>query len=243
MPSPRRPQTSTHKKRTRAKVTTTVTVDDLKFARDVAVRTARTLPAHIDLDDLIAAGVEGLLQASATYDPRRNVEPRTYARFRIRGAILDWLRQKDTLSRDMRRRSNLHRDTAHRLTVRLGREPNAQELASEMDISVDRFWQDQATLTGATVVGYDDEHDDFLAITPDPTAEDPEARALKAEKIRLLSAAIRRLGGQQARVLSLYYVEDLNLREIGLILNVTESRVCQIHTAAMDALRGLLAPS
>ncbi len=171
------------------------------YIEKVARRLARRLPAHVEIDDLVSAGVIGLMEAADRYDPKRADRFEAFAEFRIRGAMLDDLRARDTLSRDMRRLSNELRSATRKLESELGRTPDQSELASTLGLNVDELYRRQQKLSGSSVVGIDD------------------------------------LPEKMQQVLSLYYCENMNLKEIGQVLGVTESRVCQIHGEATRRLR------
>lgn len=210
------------------------------YIEKVARRLARRLPSHVDLDDLISAGVIGLMEAAERFDPARVDRFEAFAEFRIRGAMLDDLRARDTLSRDMRRLSNELRDATRRLESQLGRTPDQEELASRLGVQVAELYARQKKLSGASVVGIDDAGPDLLDRTGDHTAEDPFEAAARAELLGRLASSIEGLPEKMRQVLSLYYCENLNLKEIGAVMGVTESRVCQIHGEATRRLRAAL---
>jgi RNA polymerase sigma factor for flagellar operon FliA len=156
---------------------------------------------------------------------------------RIRGAMLDDIRVRDTMSRDMRRRSRALGRGATALAQRLGRAPLEQELADHVGITLDELRARRAELAGARVLGLDDVGPDMLERVADERADDPHELAARRELLERLARDIAALPPRMQQVLSLYYKESLNLREIGLVLGVTECRVCQIHGEAMKRLR------
>jgi RNA polymerase sigma factor FliA len=207
------------------------------YIEKVARRLARRLPSHVEIDDLISSGVIGLMEAAERFDPKRVDRFEAFAEYRIRGAMLDDLRARDTLSRDMRRLSNELREATRRLESQLGRTPDQEELAETLGVQVDELYARQQKLSGSSVVGIDDAGPDFLERTGDDSAPDPFEVTAHRETIAQLVAGIDDLPEKMQQVLSLYYVENLNLKEIGEVLGVTESRVCQIHGEATRRLR------
>ena len=207
------------------------------YIEKVARRLARRLPAHVEIDDLISSGVIGLMEAAERFDPKRVDRFEAFAEFRIRGAMLDDLRSRDTLSRDMRRLSNELRDATRRLEAQLGRTPDQEEIARRLGVGVEELYARQQKLSGSSVVGIDDAGPDLLERTSDLQAADPFEQASRREMTGRLVDGIEELPEKMQQVLSLYYIENLNLKEIGAVLGVTESRVCQIHGEATKRLR------
>jgi RNA polymerase sigma factor for flagellar operon FliA len=207
------------------------------YIEKVARRLARRLPAHVEIDDLVSAGVIGLMEAAERFDPKRVDRFEAFAEFRIRGAMLDDLRARDTLSRDMRRLSNELREATRRLESQLGRSPDQGELADTLGLKVDELYTRQQKLSGSSVVGIDDAGPDFLERTSDANSPDPFEVTAHREALAHLVSGIDDLPEKMQQVLSLYYCENMNLKEIGEILGVTESRVCQIHGEATRRLR------
>ena len=210
------------------------------YIEKVARRLARRLPAQVEIDDLISSGVIGLMEAAERFDPKRVDRFEAFAEFRIRGAMLDDLRSRDTLSRDMRRLSNELRDATRRLEAQLGRTPDHEEIAKRLGLGVDELYARQQKLSGSSVVGIDDAGPDLLERTGDQSAEDPFEIASRREMLNRLVSGIGELPEKMQQVLSLYYCDNLNLKEIGAVLGVTESRVCQIHGEATRRLRDQL---
>jgi RNA polymerase sigma factor for flagellar operon FliA len=210
------------------------------YIEKVARRLARRLPAHVEIDDLISSGVIGLMEAAERFDPSRVDRFEAFAEFRIRGAMLDDLRSRDTLSRDMRRLSNELRDATRRLEAQLGRTPDQEEIAKRLGVGVDELYARQQKLSGSSVVGIDDAGPDLLERTGDQTAADPFEQASRREMTERLVGGIGHLPEKMQQVLSLYYCDNLNLKEIGAVLGVTESRVCQFHGEATRRLRDSL---
>lgn len=203
----------------------------------VAKLLARRLPASIDRGELMSAGALGLIDAAARFDPSRGGSFEAFAMIRIRGAMLDDIRVRDTLSRDMRRAAReLGRATAT-LTQRLGRVPHEDELATHLGMSVEELRARRARVSGARVFGLDDVRPDLLERLADDRADDPQEIFARRERLDRLAADIAALPPRMQQVLALYYKENLSLREIGDVLGVTECRVCQIHGEATRRLR------
>src|SRR5882757_7434685 len=157
------------------------------YIEKVARRLARRLPAHVEIDDLISSGVIGLMEAAERFDPKRVDRFEAFAEFRIRGAMLDDLRSRDTLSRDMRRLSNELREATRKLEAQLGRSPDQEELAEQLGLDVDELYVRQQKLSGSSVVGIDDAGPDFLERTGDDNAPDPfEVTAHRESLARLV---------------------------------------------------------
>src|ERR1044071_2286509 len=160
------------------------------YIEKVARRLARRLPAHVEIDDLISSGVIGLMEAAERFDPERVDRFEAFAEFRIRGAMLDDLRSRDTLSRDMRRLSNELRDAPRRLAAQLGLPPDHEEIAKRLGVGVDELYARQQKLSGSSVVGIDDAGPDLLERTGDQSAEDPFEIASRREMMQRLVSRI-----------------------------------------------------
>src|SRR5215467_6282181 len=160
------------------------------YIEKVARRLARRLPAHVEIDDLISSGVIGLMEAAERFDPKRVDRFEAFAEFRIRGAMLDDLRSRDTLSRDMRRLSNELRDATRRLESQLGRTPDQEEIARRLGVGVDELYARQQKLSGSSVVGIDDAGPDLLERTGDQSADDPFEIASRREMMQRLVSGI-----------------------------------------------------
>ena len=215
-------------------------VEHYGLVEKVARRLSRRLPSHVSVDDLVSAGMIGLLEASERFDSGRNDRFEAFAEFRIRGAMLDELRLRDSLSRDMRRVCKELAGATNELANQLGRLPTDIEVAERMGVSVVEIRKRQSKLSGQSVVGFDDLDPGLLERTADDRAPNPCETAVKRELFEQLADQVGALPQRQQQVLALYYCEDLNLREIAAVLGVTESRICQIHTEATKRLRASL---
>ncbi len=204
------------------------------LVRRVARRYARVTSAVLELDDLISVGMMGLLQAHKSYDSAGGKPFRTFAEFRIRGAILDELRRVDPLSQPQRRKLRKMESASRRLSHRLGREPEEDELADAMELSLSELQDMRTALQQVTFVR--SESSDLDDIRIDLRASQLDRGSLRV----MLVDAIRHLPERDQQVLALYYLHDLRLREIGEIFEVTEARVCQIHKQAVVRLRAVL---
>lgn len=208
----------------------------LPIVRRLAFRLARRLPPNVDVGDLIGAGTEGLLKAIEAYDVTNAARFETYAEARVRGSILDELRGQDALTRHGRRQMGEVTRTMRRLEAELGRAPEEQEVAAALGIDLDAYHKLTENLSRAPALANLGALDpDDVAGTHDSAGE-LESRELKTQ----LVAAIKRLPERTQTVLALYYQEECTLAEIGEVLGVTESRVCQILGDATVRLRASL---
>jgi RNA polymerase sigma factor FliA len=223
-----------------------ILIEHLPVVRYIARRIHEHLPAHVEMDDLVSAGMIGLADAFNKFDASKKVQFRSYAQFRIRGAILDSLRTLDWSPRDLRRKGRAIETAMHTLTGRLGRTPMENEVASEMDMSLEEYQRLLTDLRGLEIGSLDVAHseessDDEVAYVPSSPEEGPLFHCLKGEMRARLADAITALPDRERMVLTLYYYEEMTMKEIGLTLDVVESRVSQIHTSAVLHLRSLLA--
>jgi RNA polymerase sigma factor for flagellar operon FliA len=213
----------------------------------VAGRVGTGLPPHVELCDLVQSGIFGLVDAISRFEPDRGLKFETYAMQRIRGAILDDLRAQDWVPRSVRSRAREVERAMERLEACLHRTATETELADELGITVEELRDFFAQLQLTSVAALDElvaagRGSGSLAETlADHRVEDPVAAMEDRENRRLLAEAIAQLGERDRIVVSLYYFESLTLAEIGKVLGVTESRVCQLHTRAVLRLRAKLA--
>lgn len=216
----------------------------LPLIRTVAVALASRLPSSVDADDLTGVGVMGLIDAIAKYDHAKCDTFKNYARIRIKGAMLDELRSLDWVPRSVRQVSaKLARERAN-LEQKLGRGVNGSEVAAAMGLDMARYNELRDRTGGPGMISVEDigadsgeEQRSFLECVEDPSMKAPDDQTNHLKVRTALGAAIASLSDRQRMVIALYYVEDLNLKEIGAILGVTESRVSQIHTRAVKTLR------
>ncbi|MBK9473357.1 MAG: FliA/WhiG family RNA polymerase sigma factor [bacterium] len=217
-----------------------------RIVKYVAGRMAIGLPHYVEFNDLISAGLLGLLQAIDNFDPERGIKFETYAIPRIRGAILDELRSQDWFPRSLRRKAKMLEEAYGTLEVQLGRPATDAEVAKRLSIDISELDGMLGEVAVATIVsldadtsGDDSENStslgDYLA---DSRTEDIEKVIARQEMKELIGSRMAELPEKEQLVLVLYYYEELTLKEIGEILDVTESRVCQIHTRAIMRLKG-----
>jgi RNA polymerase sigma factor FliA len=221
-------------------------LEHLPAVRYLARRIHERLPQHVELEDLISAGVVGLIDAFSKFDHTKKVQFKSYAQFRIRGAILDSLRTLDWSPRELRRKGRAVEEAIRSTTQRLGRAPSEQEIAAEMVLTLAEFQQLLGDLKGLEIGSLhmertEDSGDQELAYIPGSPEEDPLFRCPRGEMKQRLADAIEDLPERERLVLTLYYYEELTMKEIGLTLGVVESRVSQIHSAAVLRLRVALA--
>ncbi len=216
------------------------------LVRAMAHRLAFRLPAYLDVEDLVSVGVIGLMDAMTRYDPRREANFKTYAEFRIRGAMLDEIRSMDWVPRSVHERIGLLHRTESILMRRLGRPPTDEELARALDLPVDELAGFVAAAQGAIVMSLEDlgvqdsEGDKIVRMLVDTQHPDPLSMVVTQRVRAALERAIEELPEKERLVLTLYYVEELTMKEIGSVLSITESRVCQIHAKTILRLKAQL---
>jgi RNA polymerase sigma factor FliA len=200
------------------------------------------LPSSVQLDDLIQAGMIGLLEASRQYDPTQGASFESYAGIRIRGAMLDEIRRGDWTPRSVHRRSREVGGVITKLENQLGREPRDVEICDAMGISLEEYHKIMQDATGAKIFSYDqyDDEDSEPMEFADGTGH-PGEHIQRESFMRSLSAAIAALPEREKLFMALYYDEELNLREIGEVLGVSESRACQIHGQALVRIKSRMA--
>lgn len=213
----------------------------------IARRIHDRLPPQVPIEDLISAGVLGLMDALQKYDPKKNVQLKSYAKFRIRGAILDSLRELDWSPRDLRRKARQIEAAHGALRERLGRAATETELAAELSMTLDELHKSLGDLRGLeisslqTPTGTEGQEQPLSEVLPNRDDHDPLFLCLQDERKDLLHKAIDELPEKERQVLSLYYFEELTMKEVGVVLGVGESRVSQVHSAALTRLRSYLA--
>jgi len=226
-----------------------IVLEHTPLIRYIVNRIAVRLPSHIDLDDLHNTGVIGLMDAIEKYDPDKNCKFKTYAEFRIKGAILDQLRSLDWVPRSVRQKSRRLERAYGEVEQRLGRSASEEEVADSMGLQLDKFHELLNQVRGISLVNLEeirgsspdgDRSGTFADIVEDVHSENPFASLKLQEMKEIIGDTIATLPEKERLVVSLYYYEDLNMKEIGSILGITESRVCQIHTKAVLRLRSKL---
>ena len=217
----------------------------MPMVRAVARRMHRRLPQHVELEDLVSAGYLGLLDAAEKFRVSRQTHFRSYAEFRVRGAILDALRDLDAGSRTLRRNARRIEAATGVLSTKLGRRPEEAEVAAELSIGVTELRQTRTELRGLETASLQMETGDedgiaLLDCMADASAKDPLTLYLDAEFKQRLVDAIEALAERERLVITLSYHEELTLKEIGEVLNVTESRAAQLRSAAIGHLKAAL---
>jgi RNA polymerase sigma factor for flagellar operon FliA len=215
-------------------------LEHLSLVRAIAIRVHETLPVHIDLDDMIHAGVLGLLDAAERYDGRQDVAFKTFAKHRIKGAILDSLRQLDWASRDLRRRHKQVERITRDLTTDLSRSPSEGEIAEKMGVNVERWRQMAIELRMIGLISSSSmQHEG----EDKPAPEFPATPELQPDRVferramgSALEQAMQTLPVRYRKVVGLYYTREMTMKEIGTVLGINESRVSQIHKIALEKM-------
>jgi RNA polymerase sigma factor FliA len=221
-------------------------IDHLPIVRFIARRIHERLPQHVPIEDLFGAGVVGLMDAFNKFNPSKEVQFRSYAQFRIRGAILDSLRTLDWSPRELRRKGRAVEQAIQTLTARLGHPPGDVEIAQEMGMNLPDYHLLLGELKGLEIGTLhaersDNSGEEELTYLPGRLEDDPLFLCLHSEMRQRLEDAIRDLPERERLAMSLYYYEELTMKEIGLIMGVVESRVSQLHASAVLRLRSKLA--
>ncbi|HLZ52492.1 MAG TPA: FliA/WhiG family RNA polymerase sigma factor [Candidatus Acidoferrum sp.] len=217
-------------------------LENLAEVRGIARRIHSRLPRHVPFDDLIHEGVIGLMDAVTKYDPSKNVHLRSYARHRIRGAILDSLRELDKGPRHLRRQARRIEKATSELSSRLGRVPCESEVAARLGVplaKVQHVLQQISFLKSELSLSLPDSiSDEWVSVARSlSSAQDPFEICLRAQTSKVLAAAIEMLTKKERQALTLYYFEERTMKEIGRVLNLQESRISQIISAAQSHLR------
>lgn len=216
--------------------------DYAPLVRRMAHHLAAKLPASVEIDDIIQAGMIGLMDAAARFEEEQGFQFETFATQRIRGAMLDELRQNDWLPRSLRKSLRKIETVVAKLEQRMGRPPGEGEIARELGVSLDEYQRQLQEARGYQLVhledfGHDDD-DSFLERNFPDERENPFERVHDARFRAALVASIDKLPEREKLLLGLYYEQELNFKEIAAVLEVSESRVCQLHSQAVVRLRG-----
>ncbi|WP_182277176.1 FliA/WhiG family RNA polymerase sigma factor [Granulicella sp. 5B5] len=210
----------------------------------IAARIHERLPKHVEIGDLVSAGVLGLIEACAKYDGSRDVSFATFAKFRIRGAIIDSLRNLDWGSRALRRQSRAIAASTTKLTSLLGRHPLQEEIAGDLDLSLSELHATLHEIDGLSVMGQQvvsrdgvTEPHDLIESAASRDHQDPFDLCLQAEMCAHLASALQTLSEREQMILSLYYQEELTMREVAEVLDIGTSRVSQIISSSLKKLR------
>ncbi len=224
-----------------------IIVEYAPLVKYIAQKIASRLPANIELDDLISCGVIGLMDAIEKFDPSRDNKFKTYAEFRIRGAILDELRSQDWVPRSVREKAKLIEKAYAKLESELGRMATDEEMCAELNMNQDEFHDLLNKAKSVSLLNIDDtslmgrgDKNLMSSLLENRRGSNPFSAVTFKRAQDKIKESIKSLPEKHRLVLSLYYYEDLNLKEIGQVLDVTESRVSQVHTQAILKLRSKL---
>ncbi len=220
----------------------------MRVVRYIAGRMAIHVPSSVEMDDLVSWGIMGLLDALEKFDHTQDIKFSTYASIRIRGAIIDQIRSLDWAPRSLRTMARKVGAAKEKLRHARGQEPSFEDIANELGTTEEHVEETIAQLQTAQILSLDNylpsdedsQEGRKSDITSNATAPSPSRLAEQGERQERLVQGILQLPDQQQQVLNLYYYEELTLKEIGLVLNVSESRICQIHSAAMKRLKKIM---
>ena len=219
-----------------------ILLEQLPQVRYLARRIHERLPRHVPLEDLIHAGVVGLIDALNKFDHSKKVQFGSYAKFRIRGAILDSLREMDWGPRELRRKARRVEEAHRKLSLELSRAPSENEMAAELGMALQEFQHLLGELDSLEVGSlriespWDGKEEDLCDYLPNAPEDTPFFRCLRTEMKDILARVIAELPEKEQQVLALYYFEELTMKEVGAVLGIGESRVSQIHTEALRRL-------
>ena len=219
----------------------------IPLVKYLAHRISIKLPNHVEIDDLINSGIIGLIDAIEKFDPSRGIKFKTYAEFRIRGAIFDGLRSLDWVPRSVRKQKKMVEQSYAQLEQKLGRHATDEELSESLGLELGEFYKILDNLKGVSLGKFVELNNNdnqsmmdgeaAIAFIPDRSTDDPYHKFQKHELTEILADAIRNLPDKERYVVSLYYFDELTMKEIGTVLDITESRVSQLHTKSMLRLR------
>lgn len=235
----------TEEEKTNPKIRAKVINEFAPLIKYIASRIAMRLPPHIDIHDLINAGVIGLIDAMEKFDASKNIKFKTYAEFRIRGAMLDELRSMDWVPRSIRQKARKIEDAYIKLEAILGRPATDEEVALKLEIDMDSFYRLLSETASVSLLSLDDLGEDnqdaskrnLLEYIMQDEKDWPTHKMGLSEVRDMVARAIQSLPEKERMVISLYYYDELTMKEIGHVLKFTESRVSQIHTKCILRLR------
>lgn len=232
------------KDKTNKSIRDTLIVQYIYLIRYVVGRVKVTLPSTISIEDIAGYGVEGLINAIERYSPQKNTRFETYALIRIRGAILDRIRAQDFLPRSVRKKIKDIKNAQEHLKQELGRMPTTTEVASHLDMEPDKVLQllsEDTTMTSLyDKKGNTDDSVEIIDTIQDTNKLNPQEQAEEQNVKQELEKALKRLPERERIIMVLYYQENMTLKEIGATINMSESRVCQLHAQAIMKLKNIL---
>lgn len=228
---------SAYSQRAGARETEQLVMRHAELVKRIAYHLAGRLPASVEVDDLIQAGMLGLLEAASNYSAGRGASFETYAGIRIRGAMLDGLRKLDWAPRSVHRKARAVATAIRELEAEIGREARDSDVAKKMGVSLDEYHKIVEDAAGCQITSLTTEEGEINATDPDA---DPFRDVIHERFRSALTDAIAGLPERERTVMSLYYDDELNLKEIGAVLKVSESRICQIHGQALTRLQARL---
>jgi RNA polymerase sigma factor FliA len=213
------------------------------LVKRIAYHLAGRLPPQVEVEDLVQSGMIGLLEAAQHFTTGRGASFETYAGIRIRGAMLDALRKLDWAPRSVHRKARAAAAAMHEVEARTGREASDADIAAQLGVPLEQYHGILQDALGCQLLRLNDgeDGDDSTLDRLPHEGPDPQGEALEVARREAVAAAIGNLPERERLVLSLYYEQELNLKEIGAVLKVTESRACQLHGQALLRLKGLLA--
>jgi RNA polymerase sigma factor for flagellar operon FliA len=221
-----------------------VVMEHLPLVKAIAIRVHDSLPVHVELDDLVHAGILGLFDAAVKYNPTKQVAFSSYAKHRIKGAILDSLRQLDWASRDLRRRHKQVEQVTRELYMQLHRMPTEQELADKLGVDVEKWRQMAIDLQNVGLISAStrpqDQEDAPAPDFPSKPETQPDSMCARVQLKERLTEAMSVLPERYKKVVVLYYTNEMTMKEIGGILGINESRVSQIHKSALEKMASAL---
>ena len=221
-------------------------VEYAQLVKLVAGRLSMYLGHNVEFDDLVSYGIFGLIDAIDKFDMDKNVKFETYASLRIRGAILDQIRKMDWIPRSVRQKQKMIDSANARIEASLGRSATDEEIAEELEISIDDYYTMQGQTKVTNLVSLDEFVEQGSEMRMDPTGnshfEQPDRAIEKEEMTKMISSALTELTDKERQVVMLYYYEEMTLKEISMVLEVSESRVSQLHTKSLVKLKKKLGP-
>jgi len=213
-------------------------LEHVSLVKRIAYHLIARLPTHVQVEDLIQSGMVGLIEASKNYDPSQGASFETYAGIRVRGAMLDDVRHADWSPRSLHRKMRQVREAIHEIENETGRDAKDQEIADRLEITLDEYHAIRRDSSNAQIFSLDQSEDDPGQQDRIKSSQSDPLESLQSSSFKSnLAQVISTLAEREQMVMSLYYNEELNLKEIGLVLEISESRVCQIHSQALKNIR------